>query len=578
MLTLLLLMLACRTKAGPVDDTLDSGVDGGAADSGAIDNDSGLDGGADGGSDGGSDGAADTGADTGCPPLPWYADLDGDGFGNPDDVSWACTPPLDTVATDGDCDDRDATIHPGAAEICDDGVDQDCSGRADNTCPVIEGVSALKVGELLDAGEAALARPGWGPGAANALGDFDGDGIVDLATGDPAFDGYHGRVLVVPGPVEGVRYTDDTSLYAVTSVVDDAVQLGTRLAAAPDMDGDGSDELLVVSPKVDGADGTYNVGEIDLFHGPIDGNRSSAEADAVLLGDADDGSGAWGWRLLTADLNGDGQAELAVGSILAGGDGSPGVVYIFGAGLAGAVSKDDAVRLTGSGASAGAGSALASGDFDGDGVGDLAVSEPYYDAPGNVCVFNGPVDADRGMAEADTTLVGVQDSEGLGDDLAVGDMDGDGYADLAAGAPGYTGSEGSDYGAVRVHPGGRSGLDAVPLLTVLGESGVLGDGQGGMALLDLDLDGRDDLFISSPSAYTEAAFKGQIDIIYGGGTGTVHESESDRLIQADRNLGELGRSAAFARQGGSVVAVMGAPDWQYDGNEGAVLLLEIPGG
>jgi large repetitive protein len=63
--------------------------------------------------------------------LEWYADLDGDGFGDPDSVSTACDAPSDTVADDTDCDDQDADIHPDATEIC-DGVDNDCDALIDD--------------------------------------------------------------------------------------------------------------------------------------------------------------------------------------------------------------------------------------------------------------------------------------------------------------------------------------------------------------------------------------------------------------------------------------------------------------
>lgn len=49
-----------------------------------------------------------------------------------------CPPPLDADAdgftTDTDCDDTDATIFPGADEVCEDGIDQDCDG-VDPDCP-----------------------------------------------------------------------------------------------------------------------------------------------------------------------------------------------------------------------------------------------------------------------------------------------------------------------------------------------------------------------------------------------------------------------------------------------------------
>lgn len=54
-----------------------------------------------------------------------YEDGDGDGYG--DEVSTDGT----GVTTDGDCDDADSTINPGATEVCDNSVDEDCSGTAD---------------------------------------------------------------------------------------------------------------------------------------------------------------------------------------------------------------------------------------------------------------------------------------------------------------------------------------------------------------------------------------------------------------------------------------------------------------
>ncbi|MEZ4464401.1 MAG: putative metal-binding motif-containing protein [bacterium] len=96
----------------------------------------------------GADQDCDGQIDEGCAP----ADADGDGHA--------------AVAAGGDdCDDGDATVHPGAAEICGDRVDQDCSG-ADLPCPVDAGV------------------PDAAPGPAPAGGDdVDGDGHRARASG-----------------------------------------------------------------------------------------------------------------------------------------------------------------------------------------------------------------------------------------------------------------------------------------------------------------------------------------------------------------------------------------------------------
>ncbi|MEZ4317797.1 MAG: putative metal-binding motif-containing protein [Myxococcota bacterium] len=62
----------------------------------------------------------------------WYADLDGDGFGDPAAfLVTACAAPPQSVANSGDCDDGDSTRNPNAAEIC-DGIDQDCDGAVDD--------------------------------------------------------------------------------------------------------------------------------------------------------------------------------------------------------------------------------------------------------------------------------------------------------------------------------------------------------------------------------------------------------------------------------------------------------------
>lgn len=67
---------------------------------------------------------------------PWYADVDGDTYGNAVAVTLACNQPEGSVAASlsgfMDCDDGDATVHPGAIELC-DSQDNDCDGRVDDT-------------------------------------------------------------------------------------------------------------------------------------------------------------------------------------------------------------------------------------------------------------------------------------------------------------------------------------------------------------------------------------------------------------------------------------------------------------
>ena len=84
----------------------------------------------------------DNGVDEDCDgadAVTCYADSDADGYGSPVNMiasSGGCPPGY--VSDNTDCNDGNASIHPGAVEILDDGVDQDCDG-ADATCCVARG-------------------------------------------------------------------------------------------------------------------------------------------------------------------------------------------------------------------------------------------------------------------------------------------------------------------------------------------------------------------------------------------------------------------------------------------------------
>lgn len=72
----------------------------------------------------------------------FYQDLDRDNYGNPAVPINAGSPPVGYVANNTDCNDNDANIYPGAAEIC-DGKDNNCDGRLDEGCPPVSTTQSI---------------------------------------------------------------------------------------------------------------------------------------------------------------------------------------------------------------------------------------------------------------------------------------------------------------------------------------------------------------------------------------------------------------------------------------------------
>ncbi len=80
------------------------------------------------------DDSVDTGATChdGC--LTYSYDGDGDGYGGVERSAVTCVPPDGYVDNGVDCNDADLDVHPGATDLCGDGLDGDCDG-SDRACP-----------------------------------------------------------------------------------------------------------------------------------------------------------------------------------------------------------------------------------------------------------------------------------------------------------------------------------------------------------------------------------------------------------------------------------------------------------
>ncbi|MDP2316282.1 MAG: FG-GAP-like repeat-containing protein [Pseudomonadota bacterium] len=224
---------------------------------------------------------------------------------------------------------------------------------------------------------------GDGVGVAfDGVGDFDGDGLEDLAVGANGSDRRGldaGAFAIFLGPVaDGSLTVDDADqLYLSDS---DYQYAGDSVAAAGDLDGDGLADVLV-GGNSEGPGTTW------ILAGPgVPGTSTLSDVPTSLEGEADfDYAGAFTAR--GGDLDGDGWADVIVGAY--GSDTvapDAGTVYLaFGPFGEGAHALADiARRWVGEQDGDSAGRAVAGGvDADGDGLDDVLIGAPYGDAGGD---------------------------------------------------------------------------------------------------------------------------------------------------------------------------------------------------
>ncbi len=249
----------------------------------------------------------------------FYADVDGDGYGDPSSTTVACVEPAGYVATSGDCNDTDPAIHPGTVWYLD--YDQDGYGTSATTLEQCEAPQ----GFVTTDGDCDDLDPRFHPGAdesdCNDPNDYNCDGSVSFEDGDG--DGYAAcadcddtDASVHPGAEEVCDEGDpvDNDCDGLVDDEDDSLQGGAPFYQDADGDGYGdpaSSTLACVAPpgfvaNADDCDDTSSDLNPDtLWYLDVDGDgygestRSTASctrptADYVLApGDCDDSDVAY---------------------------------------------------------------------------------------------------------------------------------------------------------------------------------------------------------------------------------------------------------------------------------------------
>ena len=415
----------------------------------------------------------DTDPDVGVPTL--WPDADGDGFGTTED---GAPGPIEACSAAGfvdnadDCNDSPvhggAAINPGALEICDDELDNNCSGDADEIWCVYEvqaGDQASGARQLVGESES----DHFGKAVAN-VGDFDGIAGHELAVGARLRDG-------AAGNNSGALYvfSEDTVDPADALVWYGAAaneELGWAVSAVVDFNGDGWIDLAAGSPKAESITGEVVGGRGYVLPGADDLALRSEQAlqEVAFTLEGPEPGALMGATIASGDFNGDGCSDVLFGAPL--GDvpqdlGNYGAVYLlfghaFPASEAGELSAsagwDDPDPLVhhfyGFDKTEHAGQGLAAVDHNGDGIQDILVGAPFADRsqadtglPLLDELQSGSVHMVLGWDTGDplpSTLLEDADKRWRGYGFkayagyalaAVGDLDGDGTHDFVVGAP-----------------------------------------------------------------------------------------------------------------------------------------------
>ncbi len=352
-----------------------------------------------------------------------------------------------------------------------------------------------------------------------------------------------------------------------------------------DFNGDDRSDLTIGIPGEDfvfNAVNEPNAGVVSVLYGSLNGPSGSNDDywHQGFAGIADDPHGDaaaefntsdfFGRSLGSGDFDGDGFDDLAVGVP------GEGITFVNITPIAGAVnvlygsnsglttsgsqfwhqnSQQNGIHIRGGSEYQDRfGSSLATGDFDGDGFDDLAAG-----VPGESIVFGGNTffgagavnvlyGSGAGLTAASNQIWhqnsqqdgihirgGSEQGDNFGKKLAVGDFDGNGFDDLAAGVPGesivFNGNESERAGAVNVLYGSKAGLTAngnqiwhqnsqKDGIHIQGGSEPVDAFGGSLAVGDFNDDGKDDLVIGVPGeALGNMINAGAVNVLYGSNDG-----------------------------------------------------------
>ncbi|MEU6573296.1 FG-GAP and VCBS repeat-containing protein [Streptomyces sp. NPDC046805] len=373
-----------------------------------------------------------------------------------------------------------------------------------------------------------------------AKADFNGDGIGDVVASAPgAYVSGHanaGQVVALYGTTTGVSAAKRTTISQNTTGVPGTAETGDFFGgetAYADFNGDGYDDLAVGTPDEKVGTDT-NGGGLAILWGSAKGLTG---AGVDVPDPAPSSHDFWGKDLAAGDFDGDGKADLAVGS-------SSATIYVYKGGFTTSGTPGGRTTIkppiqSGTNDNPFGPMSLTAGDINGDGMTDLVVDgfETQTSYGWNTNYYVPGTASGLSVASAKALKPGII--------TAIGDINGDGYGDIVSGA-GWDGTtedgtpvpDSSNGGQVNITYGSVSGPASTSGVnqntgSVPGASET-GDSFGwDLDLGDINGDGYQDLVVSAPKEDIGGVSNtGMVTVLYGSATGVNTASGEQAFAQS----------------------------------------------